>query len=65
LHGIVPNDNEVKSCALQRAGYDDLAIQDPSLLLEVVPLLEHLTETGSPAMRSRGKKLLRLLEIAK
>jgi hypothetical protein len=39
----------------------DLAIEDERLRPSVIPLLETLTETGSPAMRSRGRKLLRRL----
>jgi hypothetical protein len=36
----------------------DLAQADPALLPEVLPHIERLARTGSPAMRSRGKKLL-------
>lgn len=39
----------------------DLAQQDPRLRARVVPLLEFLAGTGSPAMRARGRKLLAVL----
>jgi hypothetical protein len=39
-------------------GLADLAMQDASLRKRVIPVLEFLTTTGSPAMRSRGRKLL-------
>jgi hypothetical protein len=38
----------------------DFALRDQRLLCRVVPVLEHLTATGTPAMRSRGRKLLNL-----
>jgi hypothetical protein len=37
----------------------DLAMRDELLLAKVVPLIERLTQTGTPAMRSRGRKLLK------
>ena len=36
----------------------DLAEQDAILRPQVVELLEALVQTGSPAMKSRGRKLL-------
>jgi hypothetical protein len=39
----------------------DFALRDRRLQARVVPVLEHLTDTGTPAMRSRGRKLLKLL----
>ncbi len=39
----------------------DLAQRDPALRSQVAPLIERLTETGTPAMRSRGRKLLKQL----
>jgi hypothetical protein len=36
----------------------DIAARDVELRRDIVPLLERLTRTGSPAMRSRGTKLL-------
>jgi hypothetical protein len=56
------NDNSriVRTFTMQALA--DLADQDPRLRDRVVALLEHLTETGSPAMRTRGAKLLRQLD---
>lgn len=42
----------------------ELALQRPELRDRVRPLLERLTETGTPAMRARGRKLLRRLDRA-
>jgi len=49
----------VRTCAMQSLA--DIALQDPRLEVRFMPLLEHLTATGSPAMRSRGRKLLAVL----
>jgi hypothetical protein len=46
----------VKTFAMQALA--DLALQDPSLEPQVIPLLRALTETGTPAMKARGRKLL-------
>jgi hypothetical protein len=46
----------VKTCAMQALA--DLAGNDASLQPRVIDLLEDLTRTGSPAMQSRGTKLL-------
>ncbi|OQW32641.1 MAG: hypothetical protein A4E19_04560 [Nitrospira sp. SG-bin1] len=46
----------VKTFAMQ--GLTDLAKQDPRLAKSIRPLLLSLTRTGSPAMKSRGRKLL-------
>lgn len=46
----------VKTSSMQALA--DLAEQDARLKEQVIPLLEELTRTGSPAMRSRGRKLL-------
>jgi len=46
----------VRTFAMQ--GLADLARDDASLRLHIVPLLSRLTESGSPAMRSQGRKLL-------
>jgi hypothetical protein len=51
-------------CTFSMQAMADLAQQDPSLLPEVLPLLQHLAETGSPAMRSRGSYLLKRLAQA-
>jgi hypothetical protein len=50
----------VKTFAMQ--GLADLARQHPPLQLEVLELLQVLTKTGTPAMRARGRILLRSLE---
>ena len=42
----------------------DLAEHDQQLRRRVLPLLAELTHTGTPAMRSRGRKLLARLERA-
>ncbi len=49
----------VKTFSLQSLA--DLALQDDSLLPETIRLLKVHTETGSPAMKSRGRKLLQKL----
>lgn len=46
----------VRTCAMQ--GLADLAIKNAQLRKRVLPLLESLTENGTAAMRSRGRKLL-------
>jgi hypothetical protein len=40
----------------------DLAMGDEQLRGRVLPLLRELASTGTPAMRSRGRKLLARLE---
>jgi hypothetical protein len=50
----------VKTCAMQ--GLAELTRQDPSLLEEVLDLLRILSRSGTPAMRARGRILLRKLE---
>ncbi len=49
----------VKTFSMQALA--DLAEQDASLRSQVIQLLEELTRTGSPAMKSRGRKLLEKL----
>jgi hypothetical protein len=49
----------VKTFAMQALA--DLAGTDAGLRPQVTQLLEELTRTGSPAMQSRGRKLLRRL----
>jgi hypothetical protein len=49
----------VKTFAMQALA--DLALDDERLRLWVVPILRELTATGSPAMASRGHKLLQML----
>jgi len=53
----------VKTFSMQSLA--DMAVQDPSLRVGIVAQLEELTRTGSPAMKSRGKKLLARLNGAK
>jgi hypothetical protein len=50
----------VKTCAMQ--GLAELTRQDSSLLPEVLDLLRILARSGTPAMRARGRILLRKLE---
>jgi hypothetical protein len=47
----------VKTCAMQALA--DLAFTDAKLKSQIRPLLEELTQIGTPAMRARGRKLLR------
>jgi hypothetical protein len=49
----------VKTCSMQALA--DLAARDAALLFEVLPLIERLTRSGSPAMKSRGRRLLKKL----
>jgi hypothetical protein len=51
----------VKTFAMQALA--DLAASDPKLKSQIRPLLEELTQIGTPAMRARGRKLLRKLWI--
>ncbi len=44
--------------ALAMQGLADLAMRDDAMRCEVIPLIERLTLTGTPAMRARGRKLL-------
>jgi hypothetical protein len=50
----------VKTSAMQALA--EFAERDPSLRLQVLDLLQELTRTGSPAMRSRGRKLVERLQ---
>jgi len=47
----------VKTFAMQ--GLADLALQDPALQPMVTELIRSLVRTGTPAMRARGRKILR------
>jgi hypothetical protein len=49
----------VKTFAMQ--GLVDLAAEDPRLRNSIRPLISSLARTGSPSMRSRGRKLLQQL----
>lgn len=51
-------------CTFSMQAMADLAQQDPGLLPDVLPHLQQLAETGSPAMRSRGRQLLKRLAQA-
>ena len=50
----------VKTMAMQ--GLADLTRQDASLMEEVLDTLRILTRSGTPAMRARGRMLLKQLE---
>jgi hypothetical protein len=50
----------VKTAAMQ--GLADLARHDPSLLPEVLDTLRVLSRSGTPAMRARGRILLKRLD---
>ncbi|TMC25220.1 MAG: hypothetical protein E6J36_05585 [Chloroflexi bacterium] len=49
----------VKVCALQALA--DLSAHDPVLRRQTITILEQVTEIGSPAVKSRGRKLLQQL----
>ncbi len=49
----------VRTCSMQALA--DLAAHDARLRLQVTPLIERLSRTGTPAMRSRGRRLLKQL----
>ncbi len=53
----------VKTCAMQ--GLAELTRQDSALLLEVLDLLRILARSGTPAMRARGRILLKKLDAPK
>jgi len=53
----------VKTFAMQ--GLADLALQDPALQPMVTELIRSLVRTGTPAMRARGRKILRQLDARK
>ena len=53
----------VKTFSMQ--ALSDLAEKDAGLRSKVIPVIEELTKKGSPAMRSRGKKLLKRLKIGR
>jgi len=52
----------VKTFSMQ--AITDLAMKDKTLQQETISILEELTLTGSPAMRSRGRKLLKKLQTS-
>jgi HEAT repeat protein len=47
----------VKTCAMQAIA--DLAAEDKVLTTKVLPMIRELTEVGTPAMRARGRRILR------
>ena len=49
----------VRTCAMQALA--DLTELEPALLPEVLPLIEALTQSGTAAMRARGRMLLKRL----
>ncbi|MDB5071147.1 MAG: hypothetical protein JWM87_2258 [Candidatus Eremiobacteraeota bacterium] len=53
----------VKTCAMQ--GLAEVAMAEPSLRRSILPLLRKATETGTAAMRARGRRLLEALEQRK
>ncbi|MGD2176493.1 MAG: hypothetical protein PVG71_01590 [Anaerolineae bacterium] len=59
LHYLDDDSKIVKVFSMQALA--ELAQRDASLRPRVVPLLEELTEIGSPAMKSRGRRLLQML----
>ena len=50
----------VRTCAMQ--GLADFAREDQRLRKRVVPMIEELTEIGTPAMRARGRNLLKQMK---
>lgn len=57
LLGYLNDDSKiVKTFSMQTLA--DFAERDPNLRPQVMSLLKQLAETGSPAMKSRGRKLL-------
>jgi len=40
----------------------DLAMRNARLLVQIRPVIDRLTRTGTPAMRARGRKLKKQLE---
>ena len=51
----------VRTMAMQALA--DFALRDKRLRKRVVPILEFLTKEGTPAMRARGRRLLRQLSL--
>jgi hypothetical protein len=51
----------VKTCAMQ--GLAELTLQDSSMKDEVLDLLRAITRSGTPAMRARGRHLLKQMEM--
>lgn len=51
----------VRTMAMQALA--DFAVRDERLRKRIVPVLEFLTKEGTPAMRARGRRLLRQLSL--
>jgi hypothetical protein len=51
----------VKTCAMQ--GLAELTLQDPTMKDEVLDLIRELTRSGTPAMRARGRHLIKAMEL--
>ena len=61
LRGLIDDDSRiVRTCAMRALA--DLAEHDEQMRRWVRPLLAELTRTGTPAMSSRGRKVLARLE---
>jgi hypothetical protein len=56
------NSSIVKTWAMQAIW--DLSSADPKLRARIIPLIEELTEVGTPAMRARGRKILSQRKLA-
>ena len=58
LMGYLDDESKiVKTFTMQALA--DFAQRDANLRPQIIELLKELTETGSPAMKSRGRKLLK------
>jgi HEAT repeat protein len=53
----------VRTWAMQALA--ELAMDDAALRRRVVPIIRRLTETGTPAMRARGRRVLQTLSAAR
>jgi HEAT repeat protein len=60
LMGYLQDESSIVKTFSMRA-LADLALRDDRLRSQIAPLIERLTRTGTPAMRSRGRKLLKQL----
>ena len=63
LIGYLDDDSSIERTFAMQA-LADLAARDDALRDRVIPLLEHLVDTGTPAMRARGRKLVAQLTRA-
>ena len=64
-HYLTDKSSIVKTFAMQ--ALVDIAIQTPDnaeLRAQITPLIERLTRTGTPAMKARGRKLLKFLHAS-